>query len=214
MFETGNKSAIQTVVSLPVYPMPTVIVATGNPGKLEEMQTYLVDLGWQLALKPPEIDVEETGTTFLENARLKATEVAKATGQWAIADDSGLMVDALNGAPGLYTARYGRTDEERINRLLGELAEANSRTAQFVCAIALARPDGTIALQTEGVCPGEIATAPRGQGGFGYDPIFYVPAKGKTFAEMSQSEKDELSHRGVAFSQLMPDLQAIDLAAV
>ena len=79
--------------------MPTVIVATGNPGKLEEMQTYLADLGWDLALKPAAIDVEETGTTFLENARLKASEVAKATGQWAIADDSGLMVDALNGAP-------------------------------------------------------------------------------------------------------------------
>lgn len=193
--------------------MPTVIVATGNPGKLEEMQTYLTDLGWELALKPPEIDVEETGTTFLENARLKASEVAKATGKWAIADDSGLMVDALGGAPGLYTARYGRTDSERINRLLSELADAGSRTAQFICAIALARPDGTVALQTEGVCPGEIATEPKGEGGFGYDPIFYVPAKGQTFAEMTQADKDEISHRGVAFAQLMPELQAIDLSA-
>ena len=192
--------------------MPTVIVATGNPGKLEEMQIYLTDLEWELALKPSDIDVEETGTTFLENARLKASEVAKATGQWAIADDSGLMVDALGGAPGLYTARYGRTDEERINRLLSELADVENRTAQFVCAIALARPDGTIALQTEGVCPGEIATEPRGQGGFGYDPVFHVPSKGQTFAEMPQADKDQISHRGVAFAQLMPELRAIDLA--
>ena len=195
------------------FSMPTVIVATGNPGKLEEMQTYLADLGWELTLKPPEIEVEETGTTFLENARLKASEVAKITGQWAIADDSGLRVDALKGAPGIYTARYGRTDEDRIRRLLSELTNAETRTAQFVCAIALARPDGTIVLQTEGVCAGEIATEPRGQGGFGYDPVFYVPAKGKTFAEMSQADKDQLSHRGIAFGQLMPELRTIDLSA-
>jgi XTP/dITP diphosphohydrolase len=138
--------------------------------------------------------------------------VAKATGQWAIADDSGLMVDALDGAPGLYTARYGRTDRERIERLLRELGEAPSRAAQFVCAIALARPDGSIALETEGTCPGEIAQEPKGNGGFGYDPVFYVPATGKTFAEMSATEKDRISHRGVAFAQLMPMLQALELS--
>ncbi|MEM1310353.1 MAG: RdgB/HAM1 family non-canonical purine NTP pyrophosphatase [Cyanobacteria bacterium P01_H01_bin.153] len=191
--------------------MPTVIVATGNPGKLQEMQVYLADLGWNLALKPPEIDVEETGATFLENACLKASEVAKVTRQWAIADDSGLMVDALNGAPGLYTARYGRTNAERIGRLLKELAEADDRAAQFVCAIALARPDGTIALQIEGVCQGEIAAEPRGDGGFGYDPVFYVPSAQKTFAEMSPAEKEQLSHRGVAFEQLMPELKSLKL---
>ena len=191
--------------------MPTVIVATGNPGKLEEMRTYLADLGWQLALKPPEIEVEETGTTFLENAQLKASEVAKATGQWAIADDSGLMVDALDGAPGLYTSRYANTDAERIERLLRELADTNNRAAQFVCAIALAQPDGTIALETEGICQGEIAIAPRGNRGFGYDPIFYVPTAQQTFAEMSQANKDQLSHRGIAFSQLMPELRSLTL---
>ena len=191
--------------------MPTVIVATGNPGKLKEMQTYLDPLGWDLALKPAALDVEESGTTFLENARLKASEVAKATGQWAIADDSGLRVDALNGAPGIYTARYGPTDAERINRLLRELATAPTRTAQFVCAIALARPDGTIALETEGICPGEIAPQPSGSGGFGYDPIFYVPAAGKTFAAMTPEEKDRLSHRGIAFAQLMPELRSLSL---
>ena len=189
--------------------MPKVIVATGNPGKLGEMQAYLADLDWDLALKPAEIEVEETGTTFLENARLKASEVAKATGEWAIADDSGLMVDALDGAPGLYTARYGRTDAEGIERILRELGDTKNRAAQFVCAIALARPDGTIEIQTEGVCVGAIAQQRRGEGGFGYDPIFIIPSLDKTFAEMPRAEKDRLSHRGVAFAQIMPALKGL-----
>ncbi len=130
--------------------MPTVVVATGNPGKLKEMNGYLADLGWELVLKPEEIDVEETGTTFLENARLKASEVAKATGRWAIADDSGLAVDALDGAPGLYSARYGTTDAHRIERLLAELGENANRRAQFICAIALADPTGRGAGGCEG----------------------------------------------------------------
>lgn len=192
--------------------MATVVVATGNPGKLKEMNTYLAELGWTLVLKPDALDVEETGTTFLENARLKASVVAKATGQWAIADDSGLSVDALDGAPGIYSARYGNTDADRIARLLNALEKAPDRTASFACAIALARPDGTIALETEGYCPGEIAPEPKGNGGFGYDPIFYVPSAGKTFAEMTAEEKERLSHRGVAFAQLMPALRAIAIA--
>ncbi|HEY9762066.1 MAG TPA: RdgB/HAM1 family non-canonical purine NTP pyrophosphatase [Trichocoleus sp.] len=193
--------------------MATVVVATGNPGKLKEMQAYLNDLDWTLVLKPAEIDVDETGTTFIENACLKASEVAKATGQWAIADDSGLAVDALNGAPGLYSARYAGSDAERIQRVLMELGNTTDRGAQFVCAIALARPDGSIALQTEGICRGEILTAPKGTGGFGYDPVFYVPDAGLTFAEMSPEQKEECSHRGIAFRQLMPELKSLDLVS-
>ena len=189
--------------------MPTVIVATGNPGKLKEMQVYLTPLGWNLQLKPKEIDVDETGTTFIENARLKAKAVAIATNQRAIADDSGLQIDALNGAPGLYSARYGKDDQDRINRVLRELKNETNRSAQFVCALALARPDGTIALETEGICPGEILTEPKGTGGFGYDPIFYVPSQDKTFAEMSRSQKETYSHRGIAFAQIMAQLQRL-----
>lgn len=192
--------------------MLTVVVATGNPGKLKEMQAYLGDLGWTLQLKPSDLDIDETGTTFLENARLKASEVAKALGQWAIADDSGLEVDALNGAPGLYSARYADSDQARIDRVLRELEGKTDRGAQFVCAIALARPDGTVALETLGICRGEMLTAPRGKGGFGYDPIFYVPALGRSFAELSPHEKEAHSHRGVAFRQLMPDLKTLDIA--
>ncbi|EKV02241.1 non-canonical purine NTP pyrophosphatase, rdgB/HAM1 family [Leptolyngbya sp. PCC 7375] len=191
--------------------MPTVIVATGNPGKLKEMQVYLTPLGWDLQLKPQEIDVDETGMTFIENARLKAREVAIATNQWAIADDSGLQIKALNGAPGLYSARYGKDDQDRINRVLRELSGSEDRGAQFVCALALARPNGTIALETEGICPGEILTEPKGSNGFGYDPIFYVPSQGKTFAEMSDPQKETHSHRGVAFTQIMEQLRQLPM---
>ncbi|NJL87300.1 MAG: RdgB/HAM1 family non-canonical purine NTP pyrophosphatase [Leptolyngbyaceae cyanobacterium SM1_1_3] len=191
--------------------MPTVVVATGNPGKLQEMKAYLGELDWTLKLKPAEIDVEETGETFLENARLKASQVAIALDQWAIADDSGLEVRALNGAPGLYSARYGSSDGDRIERLLRELGDATDRQAQFVCAIALAQPDGQIILETAGVCLGTILTTPRGSGGFGYDPVFYVPALAKTFAEMPPAQKEQHSHRGIAFAQIMPQLRSLSL---
>ena len=190
--------------------MPKLIVATGNPGKLHEMQAYLTDPAWELTLKPDTLDIEETGTTFLENAGLKASQVAKALGHWSIADDSGLEVAALDGAPGLFSARYGKTDDDRISRLLRELGDNPNRQARFVCAIALARPDGTIVLQTQGICPGEILTAPRGSEGFGYDPIFYVPSQGMTFAEMSPDIKHDISHRGRAFSELLPQLKTLE----
>jgi XTP/dITP diphosphohydrolase len=187
----------------------TLVVATGNPGKLEEMKAYLLALNLELKLKPEEIEVEETGETFIENACLKASEVAKATGQWAIADDSGLTVDALNGAPGVYSARYGTTDRDRIDRVLRELGDSTNRKAAFVCAIAIARPDGSIAINLEGICPGKILDTPQGDGGFGYDPIFYVPAEQKTFAQMSPEQKQVISHRGQAFKVLLPQLQQL-----
>lgn len=190
--------------------MKKLIVATSNPGKLQEIQEYLTGLSWELTLKPAELDIEETGATFIENAIIKASEVAKALGEWAIADDSGLAVEALLGAPGIYSARYGKTDLERIDRLLKELDNNPNRQAQFICAIAISRPDGTIALQTEGVCHGEILTATRGNNGFGYDPIFYVPSQQQTFAEMSTEMKNRVSHRGLAFDRLLPQLKELE----
>ncbi|MBD2439653.1 RdgB/HAM1 family non-canonical purine NTP pyrophosphatase [Nostoc sp. FACHB-110] len=186
-----------------------LVVATSNPGKLREMQAYLTNSGWELTLKPEELEVEETGDTFAANACLKASEVAKATGQWAIADDSGLQVDALNGSPGVYSARYGKTDADRIARLLKELGNETNRQAQFVCAVAIANSHGEIVLQTEGICRGEILYAARGEGGFGYDPIFYVPEQQLTFAEMSPAVKKSISHRGNAFAELLPQLNTI-----
>jgi XTP/dITP diphosphohydrolase len=137
--------------------------------------------------------------------------VALATGNWAIADDSGLQVDALGGAPGVYSARYGKTDSERIARVLRELDNQTNRQAQFACAVAIARPDGAIALQSEGVCRGEILQSPRGNGGFGYDPIFYVPELQLTFAEMTPDLKRSISHRGKAIEALLPQLAILDL---
>jgi XTP/dITP diphosphohydrolase len=194
--------------------MTKLIVATSNPGKLREMQAYLADSDWDLTLKPAELDVDETGTTFAANACLKASEVAIALNCWAIADDSGLQVDALAGAPGIYSARYANTDKERIARMLRELSDfpdPDQRQAQFVCAVAVARPDGSIAAQAEGICRGEILTAARGIDGFGYDPIFYVPAKQLAFAEMSVEVKRSISHRGIAFASIRDQLQAIAL---
>lgn len=191
--------------------MPTLVVATGNPGKVKEMYEYLTGMDIELVLKPDELDIEETGSTFMENACLKASQVAEALGQWAIADDSGLAVDALSGAPGIYSARYGSSDTDRIQRLLTELGDTTHRSAQFVCAIAIASPDGAIALQTEGICQGEILTAPRGEGGFGYDPIFYVPDYQMTFAEMPAESKNAISHRGKAFQALLPQLANLPL---
>ncbi len=189
--------------------MTPLIVATQNPGKLQEMQQHLADLPWELQLMPPDLEIEETGTTFSENAVLKSTQVAQHLGQWAIADDSGLEVVALEGAPGIYSARYGKTDADRIQRLLMALQGVVDRSAQFVCVIALARPDGSLACQAQGICTGEILQDPQGDGGFGYDPIFYVPSAKQTFAELSAAAKREISHRGEAFKVLLPQLLAL-----
>ncbi|USR91201.1 RdgB/HAM1 family non-canonical purine NTP pyrophosphatase [Phormidium yuhuli AB48] len=186
--------------------MTILIVATGNPGKLKEIQEYLEETNWELQLKPQDLEIEETGTTFAENARLKAVTVAQVTGQWAIADDSGLAVDALNGRPGIHSARYGSSDGDRIQRLLRELGDRDDRQAQFICAIAIANPQGAIALDVQGCCPGEILKAPRGNGGFGYDPIFWVEQQQQTFAEMAPETKKACSHRGLAFQHLLPKL--------
>jgi XTP/dITP diphosphohydrolase len=138
----------------------TLVVATGNPGKLQEMQAYLTNLDWELTLKPAELEIQETGDTFAANACLKASQVAQATENWAIADDSGLQVDALNGAPGIYSARYGKTDQERISRLLKELGDCSKSPSSICLCHAIARPDGTIALQAEGDCHGKFSIAP------------------------------------------------------
>ncbi|WP_338431504.1 RdgB/HAM1 family non-canonical purine NTP pyrophosphatase [Synechococcus elongatus] len=189
--------------------MKPLVVATGNPGKLQELQSYLAESGWALQLKPADLEIEETGQTFAENAALKAQQTAIATGEWAIADDSGLSVEALNGAPGLFSARWGQSDRERIDRLLRELTAHDQRTAAFICAIAVASPQGEIVLAIEGVCTGEILTAPRGEGGFGYDPIFWVPELQLSFAELAPEQKRQISHRGRALAQILPQLRSL-----
>ena len=184
-----------------------LVIASGNAGKIKEFRNYLANLGVTLILKPDSIDVEETGATFIENAHLKASQVAIATGEWAIADDSGLEVMSLNGAPGVLSARYADTDGDRINRVLSELKDQANREAQFVCAIAIASPDGAIAADALGLCKGAIADAPRGNGGFGYDPIFLIPELQQTFGEIPPEVKDKISHRAKALAILRDKLQ-------
>ncbi len=157
---------------------------------------------------PQKLEIEETGSTYAENACIKATAVAQAFGAWAVADDSGLEVEALGGVPGLYSARYGSNDSSRIARLLKELAPFENRKARFVCAMAVARPEGVVTV-VEGVCDGEILQQAAGTGGFGYDPVFWVSERGKTFAELDAAEKQVLSHRGRAVRLLVAALEGL-----
>jgi XTP/dITP diphosphohydrolase len=184
-----------------------LVLATGNPHKVAEIAAVLP--GWEIEPHPP--DVEETGTTFEENALLKARAVAAATGEPAIADDSGIEVDALGGAPGVASARW-TTEGDWIPRLLRELVDRadGGRGCRYVCAAAAAWPDGQEVV-VRGTVEGTVAHEPRGSGGFGYDPIM-VPTEGdgRTFAEMTPAEKHILSHRGRAFRALAPHLQRPD----
>ncbi|MFN9624624.1 MAG: RdgB/HAM1 family non-canonical purine NTP pyrophosphatase [Cyanobacteriota bacterium] len=189
-----------------------LVIASGNAGKVREFAVLLEGLPLEVRPQPEGLEVEETGATFAENARLKAEAVARATGSWALADDSGLAVEALGGAPGVLSARYAPTDAERIARLLAELSALNATTperrgAAFVAALALADPTGTVRLAVEGRCAGCITESPRGEGGFGYDPVFLVPELNLTFAEMDKATKGRIGHRGRAFALLEPGLR-------
>lgn len=179
-----------------------IYLVSGNAKKLKELQALLP--GESFAPPPFALDVEETGTTFAANARLKAEAGAAAFGGPCLADDSGLCVDALDGAPGVYSARYAPgTDADRTAKLLDALAGVprERRTAHFACAIALAYPDGRV-IEVEGRCDGVITEAPRGEAGFGYDPVFENVEYGQTFAELGAEIKNGLSHRAQAVQKL------------
>lgn len=188
------------------------VLASHNPGKLKEMAAILAKLDIEVVLPDAlglDVEVEETGTTFAENAMLKAKAICAAGGLPAIADDSGLCVDALNGGPGVYSARYGGEgldDRGRTQLLLNSMRGQTSRAAHFACAIACAFPNGD-SLAAEGRCDGAIAFAPMGTEGFGYDPVFLVPDKAKTFAQLSGEEKGEISHRGKALAAFAAELE-------
>ena len=187
------------------------VLASHNRGKLKEMQEILAELGVEVVLQSDlglDLEPEETGATFAENAAIKARAVMEAGGLPAIADDSGLCVDALNGAPGVYSARYGGLDDDaaRYRLLLNNLRGSTNRAAHFHCAVVCVFPNGD-AITAEGECPGAIAFAPMGQGGFGYDPVFLVPEKRKTFAQLTPEEKNAISHRGNALRSFAALLQ-------
>ena len=192
------------------------VIATGNEGKVREFKRILEPMGFEvLSLKEMglTLDVEETGTTFAENARIKAQEACRLTGLAAVADDSGLCVDALNGAPGIYSARYsGEGDDGNNQKLLRQLAgvPAEKRTGRYICAISCIFPDQT-ELTAEGICEGKIGYALSGDHGFGYDPLFLPDdTPGKTMAELTPDEKNAISHRFHALQALAAKLAGED----
>lgn len=189
--------------------MKTVIIATQNKGKAKEFERMFEPLGFEVKtlLDYPEIgDIEETGTTFEENAIIKAEAVAKETGQVVISDDSGLIIDALDGAPGIYSARYAgveKNDQANMDKVLDELKDVpdEERTARFYCALAVAFPEGET-ITVNGTCEGSILRERRGNHGFGYDPIFFVKELGKAMAELEPEQKSKISHRAKALQNL------------
>jgi XTP/dITP diphosphohydrolase len=188
-----------------------LVLASKNQNKLAEMQEILSQLGVEVCLESEvgvDIEVEETGTTFEENSRLKAQAVMEATGLAAIADDSGLCADALGGAPGVYSARYGGPELDDMGRcrLLLENLKGQPRGARFVSVITCCFPNGDV-LTARGECPGTIAFVPMGEGGFGYDPVFFVPELKKTFAQLTAQEKNAISHRGKALTAFRGELE-------
>ena len=191
-----------------------LVFATRNAGKVRELEALATGLEVvSLAAFPELPEVEETEDTLEGNARLKALAVARGTGLWSLADDSGLFVDALGGAPGVHSARYAPgADGVRIRKLLQalEAVPTGGRGAAFRCVLALAAPDGRVVLES-GECRGEVLTAPRGTGGFGYDPVLLLPDLGRTMAELSLEEKGRISHRARAFTRMRPHLRALAL---
>jgi XTP/dITP diphosphohydrolase len=181
--------------------MKKIVLATSNSKKIIEMENLLKNTGIVVEKVSNDFNPDETGSTFEENAYIKAYEAAKITKLPSLADDSGLVVDALNGEPGIFSSRYESTDEKRINKILKNLSNVpnvEKRTARFVCAMALVAPNGEILFKNKGICEGAITAEPCGNGGFGYDPIFYIHENKKTMAELTLEEKNNISHRSKA----------------
>lgn len=187
--------------------MAKLVFATSNPHKLQEIKDIAGDINIEFLLPPNGFDPIENGTTFEENSYIKAKEAAKLSGIVALADDSGLCVEALDGAPGIYSARYADTPQARINKLLNAMNQKENRRAKFVCAMTLVSPDGEIIFQTRGECHGNIAYKQAGTNGFGYDPIFLVGNGSTTMAELSETEKNKISHRGQALRNVLEFLK-------
>ena len=185
-----------------------LVIASGNQGKIAEFKKLLDDFPFELMTQPVGFEIEETGSTFMENARIKAIAVSQVTGNLSLADDSGLSVESLGGAPGIYSSRYANSDEKRIEKLLAELKPFQNRKAKFECALCIAS-GGKALIEVSGFCEGLITLSPRGANGFGYDPIFEVSGLGETYAEMNHEQKKHIGHRGNAFKLLMPELKKL-----
>lgn len=180
-----------------------IVFATGNPHKVHEINEISKGSGIEFILPPAGFNPVEDGKTFLENSYIKAKEASKLSGSISLADDSGLCTEALNGEPGLYSARYAPTAQERIDKLLKNLKPHQNRNAKFVCAMTLTDKNGNILNQETGICRGHIATVQSGSNGFGYDPVFIPEGYEETIADMSEELKNTISHRSIALNKML-----------
>ena len=186
-----------------------IILASSNEHKVKEVNAIVSGHGIEFVLPPTGFDPIENGETFEENSLIKAREAWKLGKTWTLADDSGLCIDALNGAPGIHSARYADTPQARIDRVLSEMSGVENRSARFKCCMTLLSPSGEVAFAYTGVCEGSIVDKQRGVNGFGYDPIFLVEGTEKTMAELSEEEKNEISHRGRALKEVLKYLKNV-----
>ena len=189
--------------------MKKLYLASKNQGKIYEYKKLLSKVNCQLLLQPEQMEIKEDGLTFKDNAIKKATEVSKKTKNFAIADDSGICIESLDGKPGIYSSRYAENDQKRIERVLNELDGVENRSAFFIANICVCSPEGKVILESEAKCFGNIILNPRGNSGFGYDPIFEESSSKLTFAEMNNNIKDSFSHRGRALKKIIPQLLEI-----
>ena len=187
--------------------MKKIVFATGNSHKLQELKGIAGDCDIEFILPPKDFDPIENGKTFEENSLIKAREAARLSGEVSLADDSGLCVEALNGEPGIYSARYAETPQKRIDKLLSNLKNEKNKNAKFVCSMTLVSSNGDIIFQTIGECLGHITENQSGTNGFGYDPIFVPDGKTCTMAELSEDEKNKISHRGNALRKVLTFLK-------
>ena len=189
--------------------MKNLYLASKNKGKIKEYKKLLSTINCKLLLQPDSLEVEEDGLTFRDNAIKKASEVSRKTNNFSIADDSGICIEALDGNPGIYSSRYAENDHKRIERVLKELDGVKNRSAFFIANICVCSPNGEVIIESEAKRYGKIISSPRGNGGFGYDPIFEESSTKLTFAEMNDDIKDSFSHRGIALKKIIPNLRDI-----
>lgn len=180
-----------------------IVLGSSNPHKVKEINEIVTGCDLEFILPPEGFDPAETGQSFKENSLIKAREAWKLSHTWSLADDSGLCIDALGGKPGIYSARYAETPQKRIEKVLKELDGFENRDAHFTCSMTLIAPDGSIALVCEGICKGTIIKEAKGTNGFGYDPIFMPEGYSQTIAELSEDEKNRISHRSKALVQVI-----------
>lgn len=180
-----------------------IVLASSNKHKVKEINAIIKGINIEFILPPEDFNPIENGKTFEENSLIKAQSAWQLSKNWTLADDSGLCIDALNGAPGIHSARYAETPQARIDRVLKEMENIKNRSAKFKCCMTLLNPDGEIAFTHTGICEGCIIEKQRGVNGFGYDPIFLVNNTNRTMAELSENEKNEISHRGLALKEVL-----------